>query len=62
MIKKIGEGFHGEDLECQLKKVHPNESGILNRFAFVRWHVDLVEGPEGYELEEEVTMDSIEEE
>ena len=23
-----------------LKKVDPNESGILDRFAFVRWYVD----------------------
>ena len=61
MIETLGEGFHGEELAGQLRKVDPNESGSLDRFAFVRWYVDLVEGPDGDKLEEEVSLDSAEE-
>ena len=44
-----------------MRKVYSNESGSLDRFAFVRWYVDLVEGPEGDKLDEEVSLDSEEE-
>ena len=41
LIEIIGVGFHGEDLTDQLRKVDQNESGSLDRFAFVRWYVDV---------------------
>ena len=41
LIEIIGVGFHGEYLTGQLRKVNPNESGSVDRFAFVRWYVDL---------------------
>ena len=47
----LGEGFHSEDLTGHLRKVNPNESGILDHFSFVRWYV-----------EEEVSLDSAEDE
>ena len=46
----IEEGFHREDLAGHLQNVDQNESGSLDRFAFVRWYVDR-----------EVSMDSAEE-
>ena len=58
LIETLGEGFHGEELAGQLRKVDPNESGSLDRFAFVRWYVDLVEGPNGDKLDKEVSLDS----
>ena len=45
----------------QMWKVDPNESGSLEHFSFVRWYVDLFEGPDGDKLEEEVYLESIEE-
>ena len=45
LIETLGEGFHGEDLEGQLRKVDPNEIVSLEPFSFVSWYVDLVEGP-----------------
>ena len=36
----IREGFNSEELEINLQKLYPNESGILERFAFVRWYVE----------------------
>ena len=51
LIEILVEGFHSEDLAGHLLKVYPNESGSLDRFAFLRWYV-----------EEEVSMDSSEEE
>ena len=56
-----GGEVHGEDLMVQMWKVDPNESGSLEHFPFVRWYVDLFEGPDGYTLEEEVYLESIEE-
>ena len=50
LIETIGEGFHNEDLSVHLRKIYPNESGSLDRFAFVRWYV-----------EEEVSLESTEE-
>ena len=41
---------YSEDLKVKLRKVDPNESGILDRFAFVRWYVD-----------EEVSLEYVEE-
>ena len=55
------EGFHGDDLVCQLQKLDPNESGILDCFDFVRWYMDLVEVPVGDKLEEEVPLEPREE-
>ena len=45
----------------QQRKVQPNESISLYRFAFVRWYVELVEGLEGHKLEDEFFLDSAEE-
>ena len=45
-----GKGFHSEELPGHLWKVDPNESGILEHFAFVRWNLD-----------KEVSLDSVEE-
>ena len=42
-------------------KVDPNKSGSLDHFSFVRWYVDLFEGPDVDKLEEEVYLESIEE-
>ena len=50
-LKHLRGGFHSEELAGYLRKVDPNESGSLYRFAFVRWYV-----------EEEVSLDSAEEE
>ena len=36
-----------------MRKLDPNESGSFDRFAFVRWYVDLVEVPNGDKIEEE---------
>ena len=60
MIETTGEVFHGEYLMGQLQKVDPNESGSLDHFAFVRWYVNLFEGPDGDKLEEEVYLESTE--
>ena len=46
----LGEIFHSEELAVHLLKIDPNESGSLDRFAFVRWYVD-----------EEVSLESAEE-
>ena len=43
----IVEGLNSEDLEGNLWKVDPNESGSLEHFDFLRWYVD-----------EEVSLDS----
>ena len=50
LIETLGEGLRSEDLAGCLRIVNPNESGSLNRFAFVGWCVD-----------EEVSLDSAEE-
>ena len=50
LIETLGKGFHSEELAGHLRKVDSNESGSLDRFAFVRWYVD-----------EEVSLDSAEE-
>ena len=50
LIETIEEGSHSEELAGNLQKADPNESGSLDRFAFVRWYVD-----------EEVSLDSAEE-
>ena len=47
LIETLGEGLHGEDLVGQLRKVDPNESVSLELFAFLRWYVDLIGGPNG---------------
>ena len=39
-IETIGEDFHSEELAGHMHKVDPNESGILDRFVFLRWYVD----------------------
>ena len=46
----LGEGFHSDEMEVHLHKSDPNESGSLDRFAFVIWYVD-----------EEVYLDSADE-
>ena len=61
LIDTIGEGFHSDNMVGHMQKVDPNESGSLDRFAFVRWYVNLVEGPDGDILEEEVNLESTEE-
>ena len=62
LIGILGEGFNGGELTVQLQKVDPNESISLDHFTFVRWYVDLVEGPDGYKLGEEVSLDFSEKE
>ena len=47
MIETLWEVFHSEELACNLQKLNPYESGIMERFAFVSWYVD-----------EEVSMES----
>ena len=39
-INTGGGGVHGEELEGHLQKVYPNESGSLERFAFMKWYID----------------------
>ena len=39
-IETHWEGFHSEELTDHLQKLYPNESGGLDRSAFVRWYVD----------------------
>ena len=39
-IETLGNSFHSEDLTGHMRKVDPDESGSLDRFAFVRWYVD----------------------
>ena len=58
LIEIIGVGFHGEDLAGQLRKVDPNESGSLDHFSFVMCYVELFEGPDGNNLEVEVSLES----
>ena len=48
LIEKIGKGFHSEELAGNIRKVDPNKSGSLERFAFVRWYV-LHSGTESVE-------------
>ena len=60
MIETLGEGFHGENLVVRLWKVDPSESGSLDRFAFLRWYVELVEDTDIDKLEEEVSIESTE--
>ena len=50
LIETLGEGFHSEELAGHRRKVYPNESGSLDRFAFLRWYVG-----------KEVSLDSAEE-
>ena len=50
LIETRGEGFYSEKVTGHLRKLDPNESCSLERFAFVRWYVD-----------DEVSMDSVEE-
>ena len=38
----MGWGGNSEYLRGQLRKLEPNKSGSLDRFAFVRWYVDYV--------------------
>ena len=40
LIGTLCEIFYSEELAGHLRKVDPNESGSLDRFAFVRWYVD----------------------
>ena len=51
LIETLGEIFHSEELAVNLGKLYPNESGSLERFAFLRWYVD-----------EEVSLDYADEE
>ena len=46
LVETLGKVFHCEELAGKLHKVDPNKRGILYRFAFVRWYVDLVEYPD----------------
>ena len=48
-IETLGGGFHNEDMAGHLRKVHPNESGSLDHFYFIRCCVD-----------KEVSLDSVE--
>ena len=50
LFETLGESFHNDDLAGQLRKVYPNESGSLYRFAFVVWYVN-----------KDVSLDSVEE-
>ena len=51
LVEKLGEGFHGGELEFQLQEADPNESGSLNCFDFMRWYMNPVEVPDGYKVE-----------
>ena len=50
LVETLRGGVHSEGLTGHLHKVDPNESDSLDRFAFVRWHV-----------EEEVSLYSVDE-
>ena len=41
LIGTLGEGFHSEELAGHLRRVGPNESGSLDHFPFIKWHVDM---------------------
>ena len=58
MIEIIGVGFRGEDLAGPLRKVDPNESGSLDNFSFLVCYVELFEGPDGNNSEEEISLES----
>ena len=47
MIETLWEVFHSKELACNVQKLNPYESGIMDRFAFVSWYMD-----------EEVSMES----
>ena len=50
LIETLEGRFHSDNMEGHLKKLDLNESGSLDRSAFVRWYMD-----------EEVSLDSAEE-
>ena len=49
MVETLGGCFHSDEFAYNLWKVDPNESGSLDRFAFVKCYV-----------EEEVSLESAE--
>ena len=53
--------FHDGEIAVQLRKVDPNEIGSLEHFPFVRWYVELVQGPYGDKLEGGVSIEYVEE-
>merc|ERR1712071_325131 len=43
LLDELGEGFHGEEMEKQMKLVDPNNTKLLHRKSFVTWYCNLVD-------------------
>ena len=55
ILDELGEGFYGEELDKQIALMDPNQTGFLEKEAFVNWYVELSEksgrSRDGNELE-----------
>ena len=43
LLDEIGEGFHGEELDCQLKLVDREGSKTITRESFLHWYCNLLQ-------------------
>jgi cyclophilin family peptidyl-prolyl cis-trans isomerase/Ca2+-binding EF-hand superfamily protein len=44
ILDELGEGFHGDEYDAQLRLIDPSSSGTLVRASFIDWYATLVEG------------------
>ena len=44
LLEELGEGFHGEEYDAQIKLIDPSGSGSLMRRSFIDWYTTLAEG------------------
>jgi Ca2+-binding EF-hand superfamily protein len=42
LVDELGEGLHGDELKKQTAVVDPEETGFINKPAFVAWYIDFV--------------------
>eukprot|EP00977_Amphora_coffeiformis_P022697 scaffold11309_cov145-Amphora_coffeaeformis.AAC.1 len=43
LLEELGEGFHGNELDEQIKAIDPNETGQLQRKDFITWYGALTQ-------------------
>ncbi|KAI2494210.1 hypothetical protein MHU86_20313 [Fragilaria crotonensis] len=60
LLEELGEGFHGEELDAQLKLVDPDVSNSIQREAFIKWYCGLISADEDY-ADQELDEDEVEE-
>lgn len=46
LLDEIGEGFHGDELEKQIKLLDPEGTGFISKSSFIQWYCTLDEASE----------------